>query len=90
MMKHMRKRKRNKLNDAAYPTCAFVCEENPFSPNGADLFVVFDGQRIARRGYPGTPQAKQWIPLVLGVKVTDTDNGNGLIVEPCVETAGCG
>jgi hypothetical protein len=58
--------------------------------DGVDLFIVENGVKIARRGYPGTPQAKQWIPLVLGVKVTDTDNGNGLIVEPCVETAGCG
>jgi len=36
----------------------------------SDLFVVFDGRRIAKRGKPGTPQARTWIPIVRGYTVT--------------------
>jgi hypothetical protein len=28
-----------------------------------DIYVVYGGVRIAKRGHPGTPQAKTWIPL---------------------------
>src|SRR5215813_3730373 len=31
-----------------------------------DIYVVYDGVRIAKRGKPGTPQAKTWIPLEPG------------------------
>src|SRR5215471_17627431 len=37
----------------------------------AELYFVVDGQRIAKRGYPGTPQAQTWIPLVEGVSFHD-------------------
>jgi hypothetical protein len=30
-------------------------------PDGDDLFVIIDGGRIAKRGRPGTPQAKTWV-----------------------------
>jgi hypothetical protein len=58
------------VTDAPYPECQLVCEKSD-SDCGADLYVVFEGRRIARRGYPGTPQAKKWVPLVAGVHVTD-------------------
>jgi len=31
--------------------------------DGTDFFVVHEGIRIAKRGRPGTPQAKTWVPL---------------------------
>jgi hypothetical protein len=31
--------------------------------DGDDLFVVYGGVRIAKRGRSGTPYAEQWIPL---------------------------
>jgi hypothetical protein len=63
------------------PECNFLAEESKSAPCGCDLFVIFDGKRIARRGYPGTPQAGQWVSLMPGFAVADTDNGRGLVVE---------
>jgi hypothetical protein len=37
--------------------------------NGKDFFVVIDGVRIARRGYPGTPQAGTWVSIEPGWEV---------------------
>jgi hypothetical protein len=34
-----------------------------FVNDGDDLFVVYGGVRIAKRGRSGTPYAEQWIPL---------------------------
>jgi hypothetical protein len=39
--------------------------------DGVDLFIVENGVKIARRGYPGTPEARTWVPLVEGVFVRD-------------------
>jgi hypothetical protein len=39
--------------------------------SAADMFVVVDGVRIARRGYPGTPQAGSWVSLEPGWEVVD-------------------
>jgi hypothetical protein len=33
---------------------------------GDDLFIVFNGVRIAKRGYPDTAQAKTWVSLEPG------------------------
>lgn len=33
------------------------------------LYVSVDGERIARRGEPGTAQAMTWVPLVAGWEV---------------------
>ena len=45
------------------------------SETGEDeLYFVVDGQRIAKRGHPGTPQAQTWIPLVEGVKFYDDED----------------
>lgn len=42
--------------------------------DGKNLFVVFNGVRIARRGYPGTPQARTWVSLEPGYRVFDSDD----------------
>src|SRR5271166_4535619 len=36
-----------------------------------DLFVIVDGIKIARRGYPDTPQAGTWVSLEPGYTVID-------------------
>jgi hypothetical protein len=38
--------------------------------DGADMFVIRDGVRIAKRGHPGTLQAKSWIILEPGFRYT--------------------
>jgi hypothetical protein len=41
--------------------------------DGKDLYFVFDGKRVAKRGAPGTPQARTWISLEPGYEVTGTE-----------------
>ena len=49
--------------------------------DGADLFVVVDGDKIARRGYPGTPQAKTWISLEPGWEVLDGEGLKSILIK---------
>lgn len=42
---------------------------------GEGLFIVINDVRIARRGDPGTPEAKTWVSLIPGWKVTDREGG---------------
>jgi hypothetical protein len=57
---------------------AFLVE--PDDDGEMHLYVVHDGVKIAERGFPGTPQAKQWISLKPGCEVRDVGS-NGLVVE---------
>src|SRR5215471_16966784 len=41
-----------------------------------DMFIVFDGKRIAKRGRPGTKQAGTWVPLEPGYMVRDVEEGH--------------
>jgi hypothetical protein len=43
--------------------------------DGKELFVVADGEKIAKRGKPGTPQAGTWVSLEPGWTVTDLPGG---------------
>jgi hypothetical protein len=36
---------------------------------GNDLFLILDGVAIAKRGHPGTPQAKTWVSLEPGYTI---------------------
>ena len=45
-----------------------------------NLYVVFQGKRIAKRGEPGTPYAKQWVSVEPGYVVRDI-NKNEIVVE---------
>jgi hypothetical protein len=46
--------------------------ENPSRPDGTtDIYLIFDGRRIAKRGKPGTLHAMSWISLEPGVVVRD-------------------
>ena len=49
--------------------------------DGEDIFIIADGMKIAKRGHPGTPQAKTWISLEPGWIVRDVGNGRGLEIE---------
>jgi hypothetical protein len=42
------------------------------------MYVVFHGVRIAKRGAPGTPQARTWLSLVPGYRVFDEYKGPAL------------
>jgi hypothetical protein len=46
-----------------------------------NLFVVANGVKIAKRGHPGTPQAKTWIILEPGWSVEDMGNYDGISVQ---------
>jgi hypothetical protein len=39
---------------------------------GDDLFMYWRGAKIAKRGHPGTLQAKTWISLEPGLTVVDS------------------
>ena len=54
--------------------------EAAFEFTGDDLFVLLDGRRIARRGQPGTAQAKTWVPMVPGYEVVDGKKLNSIVV----------
>ena len=47
--------------------------------DGDDLFVLADGVKIAKRGRPGTAQARTWVSLEPGWRVLD--QGGALVVE---------
>jgi hypothetical protein len=49
--------------------------------DGENLFVVFDGVRIAKRGHPDTPQARTWIPLEPGYAVYSNHDHSEIAVE---------
>jgi hypothetical protein len=44
------------------------------------MYVVFHGVRIAKRGAPGTPQARTWLSLVPGYRVFDEYKRGGLTI----------
>ena len=54
------------------PEAVETVPEDPSRPDGAtDMYLIFDGRRIAKRGKPGTLHAMTWISLEPGVVVRD-------------------
>ena len=54
--------------------------------DGTDLYAVFHGVRIAKRGAKGTPQARTWISLEPGYRVRDEYGERGaltIVIEYC-------
>jgi hypothetical protein len=49
--------------------------------DGRDIFVVVDGIKIARRGYPDTPEAGTWVTLVEGWTVTSDDDHDTIEIQ---------
>jgi len=39
--------------------------------DGSNVFVTFNGVRIAKRGKPETPQARMWVSIEPGYTVLD-------------------
>jgi hypothetical protein len=46
-----------------------------------DIFIVYDDRRVAKRGKPGTPQAKTWVSLEPGIVVLDNADLTAITVE---------
>ena len=70
------------------PECVVeVVPEDPSRPDGeTDMYLIFDGRRIAKRGKPGTSHAMTWISLEPGVVARDvpmpeSESGWGIIIE---------
>jgi hypothetical protein len=57
----------------------YIVKAPPFEvqTNGTDLYAVFHGVRIAKRGPKGTPQAHTWISLEPGYRVRDEHGDRG-------------
>jgi hypothetical protein len=56
--------------------CAIEAVTAAESETGHDeVYIVFDGKRIAKRGHPGTPQAKTWVSLNPRYHVRDVNGG---------------
>jgi hypothetical protein len=55
--------------------------EASIESDGIDVFVVYNGTRIAKRADPNTPQAGTWVSLKPGYRVFDKDYPAKLIVE---------
>ena len=55
--------------------------EASIESDGIDVFVVYNGTRIAKRGHPNTPQDGTWVPLEPGYRVLDKDYPVKLVVE---------
>ena len=49
--------------------------------DGIDVFVVYNGTRIAKRADSNTPQAGTWVSLEPGYQVSDKDYPAKLVVE---------
>jgi hypothetical protein len=46
-----------------------------FEKTHKDIFVVVDGIGVARRGYPGSQEARAWVSVEPGWQVLDSDEG---------------
>jgi hypothetical protein len=51
------------------------------SETGQDeIYVIFDGKQVAKRGHPETPQARTWVPLEPGYVVLSREDLSALVV----------
>jgi hypothetical protein len=76
------------MKEQRRPECVVeAVPEDPSRPDGAtDVYLIFDGRRIAKRGKPGTLHAMTWISLEPGVVVRDvpmpeSESGWGMVIE---------
>jgi hypothetical protein len=74
---------KNRSKGDDYPVVMVVVVAEEDSPTGQpEMYVELDGTRIAKRGYPDSPQAKTWIALEPGYQVFDgprDEDGGGSI-----------
>jgi hypothetical protein len=64
---------RKRKNDDLELTIKGV-EEN----GDVEIYIEHRGVRVAKRGKPGTPHFKQWIPLQLGWVIRDYNYAHGI------------
>ena len=57
-------------------TLEFECV--PSAKKLREMYVIFDGRRIAYRGQPGTSEAGTWVSIVPGYTVLDEKDGEGI------------
>ena len=57
-----------------------MTKECTIEVDGQDMFVIFEGKRIAKRGHKGTPQAGTWISLEPGYTVHSTADHSQITV----------
>jgi hypothetical protein len=57
-----------------------VADKDDESPVGVTLWIVENGVKIARRGYPDTPEAGTWVSLIAGTTVRDIGDYEGVEV----------
>jgi len=55
--------------------------EAAIESDGTDVFVIYDGKRIAKRGHPDTPQTGTWVSIEPGYTVRDRGYPQELVVE---------
>jgi hypothetical protein len=55
--------------------------EAAIESDGTDVFVIYDGKRIAKRGHPDTPQTGTWVSIERGYTVRDRGYPQELVVE---------
>jgi len=77
-----------RMKERRRPECVVeAVPEDPSCPDGeTDMYLIFEGRRIAKRGKPGTLHAMTWISLEPGVVVRDvpmpeSESGWGIIIE---------
>ena len=62
--------------------CSITLVLKEQSETGFDeMYVVFDGVRIAKRGRPNTSQAGTWVSLEPGFVVLDNTDRTAILVE---------
>lgn len=62
------------------PPIAAECVAAKDSETGRDeIYVLFEGHRIAKRGHPDTPQARTWVAIE--PRFTVRDDGEAIVVE---------
>jgi hypothetical protein len=76
------------MKEQRRPECVVeAVPEDPSRPDGAtDMYVVFGGRRIAKRGKPGTLHAMTWISpkpevVVRDVPMPESESGWGMVIE---------
>jgi hypothetical protein len=57
----------------------YEVEQGQGSDGKDELFLVVHGERIAKRGRPGTPQAGKWVVIVPGWDVKQIGGKGGEI-----------
>jgi hypothetical protein len=55
--------------------------EASIESDGIDVFVIYGGKRIAKRGHPDTPQAGTWVSIEPGYAVWDKNYPQELVIE---------